>query len=153
MKITAFGRNDMEELIHLMRETVYAVCKDDYSPEELELWVPKNIDKARFLKSLRHAKVLVAREEGAIVGFADMDADGYLNRLYTRVEYQGRGIGSALLQRMEEEARKNRCGKVFLTSSITARSFYEHHGYVCLGAKEAPRRGGSVPGFRMEKKL
>ena len=41
-------------------------------------------------------------------GFADMDADGYLDRLYVHKDYQGRGVATALCDALEQAAQANK---------------------------------------------
>jgi GNAT superfamily N-acetyltransferase len=51
-------------------------------------------------------------------------------------EMQGRGIGSALLKRLETLAREKKIRKLVLeTADSRAKtlSFYQGHGYVCVG--------------------
>lgn len=153
MEIVSCQRKEIPDLARIMRESVSHVCAADYTAQEIELWVPRRMDMARFSQSLRKGIVWVAKEEGEILGFANMDRDGYLNRLYTKVGYMRQGIGSALLAKIEQEAHAMRLSKVFLTSSITARGFYEKHGYRCVGESNERRSGITLPGFKMEKEL
>ena len=55
-----------------------------------------------------------------IIGFGDMDASGYLDRLYVHREYQGQGVATAICDRLEEEIQTD----AFSThASITAVHF------------------------------
>ena len=153
MELVAYQRKMAPLLADIMRESVYTVCAKDYTPEEIALWVPRHMDMVKFSRSLQKGVVVVAVMGEKIVGFANMDPDGYLNRLYTKPEYMGMGVGSALLAEIEERARVRSCPKVFLHSSLTARGFYEKHGYRCLGESGVHLRSGNVPGFKMEKNL
>ncbi|MGZ3306177.1 MAG: GNAT family N-acetyltransferase [Asticcacaulis sp.] len=46
---------------------------------------------------------------------------------------QGRGIGAALLDAFEAHARRQGMKRITLAARLTARGFYERHGYVAQG--------------------
>jgi len=50
--------------------------------------------------------------------------------LWVAEAYRGRGVGSELLGRAEEDARRNYCRGVYLdTFTFQAPAFYDKHGY------------------------
>jgi ribosomal protein S18 acetylase RimI-like enzyme len=87
-------------------------------------------------------RLLVAVDGGEVIGFAwsivtsALDRSAYLRLLLVSEDHQSRGIGAALLARVEREARASRCRHVVLLVTRTnrrARSFYERHGYAHVG--------------------
>jgi putative acetyltransferase len=48
MEIRRFTATDTPNLIELFRDTVHTVCSRDYSPEQLNLWAPQNIDSEKW---------------------------------------------------------------------------------------------------------
>ena len=99
--------------------------------------------KASLAEALRERDlVLVAVDGEAVVGFAwaittrALDRAAYLRLLLVSEEHQSRGVGAALLARVEREARASRCRHLVLLVTRTnrrARSFYERHGYAHVG--------------------
>ena len=85
--------------------------------------------------------------DGIIAGFGDMEDGGYLDRLYVHREHQGKGVGSAICDRLERKAR----GKVVVHASITARPFFERRGYRVVKAQQVERRDVALVNFIMEK--
>ena len=86
--------------------------------------------------------LLVATDSETVLGFAwaiitrALDRSAYLRLLLISEEHQSRGIGAALLARVEREARVSRCRHLVLLVTRTnrrARSFYERHGYAHIG--------------------
>ncbi len=56
--------------------------------------------------------------------------------------YRGCGIGSRILEKAEEEAKKRGCSAgVLFTITFQAPGFYERHGYRVLGRIECPPPG------------
>ena len=99
--------------------------------------------KASLAEALRERElVLVAVDGEAVIGLAwvittrALDRAAYLRLLLVSEKHQSRGIGAALLARVEREARASRCRHVVLLVTKTnrgARSFYERHGYAHVG--------------------
>ena len=52
---------------------------------------------------------------------------------YVAPESQGHGYGSAILAALEAKARTWGLDKLRLGSTVSARPFYERHGYISVG--------------------
>ena len=101
MKLREYRASDCPELTRLFYDTVHSVCAGEYTPEQLDAWADGRPDLKAWARSLSAHDTLVAEEEGRILGFGDMTAEGYLDRLFVHREAQGRGIASALCAALE----------------------------------------------------
>ena len=107
------------------------------------------------------AVTLVAEAEGRVVGFLDMwyqqrlgdhRPQAYVQDLVVTEALRGKGMGSLLLRRAEELARKRGCFRMWLVTAgwrEQAHAFYRKHGWEEYGTwfmkpLEAPR---SLPGL------
>jgi GNAT superfamily N-acetyltransferase len=77
----------------------------------------------------------LCESDGRVVGFAMGDrSTGELWVIAVLPEHVGRGIGSALLRRVEEWLWDAGCGELWLTTDVDPRlraySFYRRHGWV-----------------------
>lgn len=154
MKIRRFHPSDLKALLQLFYDTVHTINSKDYSSEQIKAWAPENPDVERWGTSLAHNITYVAEINNRIVGFADLTALGELDRLYTHKDYQGKGIGSQLLHTLEAEARKLHLKSISTESSITAKPFFERHGYEVLKIQQKKHRSGlTFLNFIMYKKL
>ncbi len=88
-----------------------------------------------------------AAEDEIIVGFGDIDETGYLDRLYVHKDYQGKGIATAICDRLEQAVQ----GKIVTHASITARPFFEKRGYRVCKEQQVERQGIFLTNFIMEK--
>lgn len=109
--------------------------------------------------------VIVAKDGERVVGFAkvgpchdgDMLGAGEVFQLYVLADWQGRGVGSALMG----EALRRLAGEGFvnvvlwvLEENGRAISFYAKHGFVADGQTQAmPRLGDGVTAMRMARRL
>jgi len=78
----------------------------------------------------------------AILGCVELDRKGdqlYLGMLTVQPDLQGKGIGKELLRAAEEEARKQKCTRIFMTV-ISLRheliDWYLRHGYTDTGQRK-----------------
>lgn len=95
---------------------------------QLDVWATGQVDLAAWDRSFREHDTVVAVEDGCIVGAADMDTVGYLDRLHVDKDHQGEGIATVLCDQPEGVHRAS-----FTTlASINARSFFEKRGYRVL---------------------
>lgn len=156
MEIRAYQESDISQLISLFYETVHAVNKQDYSQEQLDAWAPKEEKSLKlntWSTSLRQNITYVAELNGYIVGFSDMTMEGHLDRLYIHKDFQGQGVASALVNKLELKARELDLHEMDTEASITARPFFERLGYELVAAQSVERKGVLLMNYRMRKKL
>ncbi|MFH8135055.1 N-acetyltransferase family protein [Pantoea osteomyelitidis] len=73
--------------------------------------------------------VLVAEKAGHRVGFAGLlENDNFLHSLYIDPDWQGQGIGSALLEKVQQRFTGTGALKCLLKNTA-AQAFYEKHGW------------------------
>lgn len=82
------------------------------------------------------------------------DVEGEIRAIYVHPDTSRRGVGTAIYQKLESEARRLQLDSVGLWASINAREFYEDLGFETV--EEITREfGGEVEGaaFEMKKML
>ncbi|MBB3167002.1 GNAT family N-acetyltransferase [Simiduia aestuariiviva] len=80
-----------------------------------------------------------------------VDSEGArLRKFATLAEYQNRGVGSALLKRMLEDARSSKVKRFWFDARESALAFYSRFGFVAEGARFFKE---DVPYFRMSINL
>lgn len=147
MVIREYRSSDCEEMAKLFYDTVHTVNAKDYTKEQLDAWATGQIDLEEWDKSFREHYSIVAEEDGVITGFGDIDKSGYLDRLYVHKDHQGKGIATALCDKLEQSAPE----KIVTHASITARPFFELRGYQTVKEQQVERRGVFLTNFVMEK--
>ena len=149
MRLRPYRSADLPAILDLFRGTVHTVCARDYTRSQLDAWAPAELDAAAWDASLLAHRTLVAEENGMIIGFADLDGD-YLDRLYVHKDFQGRGVATAICDRLESETS---AGRVVVHASITARPFFEKRGYKTIKPQEVERQGIILRNYLMAKDL
>lgn len=146
MQIRRYDPADLDEVVKLFYNTVHTVNAADYTPKQLDAWTPKTMDTSKWAVSLARNSAFVAVEDG-IIGFGDITADGYLDRLYVRADSIGKGVGKALCRRLESTVG----GNITTHASITARPFFEKMGYFVVKKQQVERDGVLLTNFIMKK--
>ena len=128
--IRLYTLSDLESVVRLFTQTVHIVGSCYYSLEEVEAWAPSQPDVAWWRDFLNERYSLVMESSGEMVGFGCLSADGsVVDMLYTHHARQNAGIGSALLDALEQEAMQRGYNEVKLTTSAIAWAFYQKRGY------------------------
>jgi N-acetylglutamate synthase-like GNAT family acetyltransferase len=104
---------------------------------------------ARRVEQLRDDRLVVAESDGAVVGLAQLHVAPSLEHdrpaanlaaLVVDEAHRGHGVGRALVESMENEARARGCGVLYLTTAerrVDAHGFYEQIGLEYTGRRYA----------------
>lgn len=153
MKIRRYSSADSRALAELFYNTVHSVNARDYTGEQIAVWAPEDRDMTAWDSSFLKHNTLVAEDNGVIIGFADMDETGYLDRLYVHCEHQREGIGTALTAALEDQAKNNGIMHFTVYASITALPFFKKMGYSIICENTVERGGVRMKNYRMEKHI
>ena len=153
MDIRRYQPADCAQVMQLFYDTVHTVNARDYTPEQLDAWAPRQADAARWAQMLAGQVTYVAEEGADIIGFGNIDSQGLLDCLYVHRAHQGRGVATALVERLLETAHRNGNPRVVTHASRTARPFFLHRGFAVLQAQTVERGGVQLENFVMEKQL
>ena len=137
MQIRKYRPSDCRELAELFYDTVHTVNAGDYTKEQLDAWTTGHVDLEAWDRSFREHHTLVALEDGAVIGFGDIDGSGYLDRLYVHRRHQGKGVATALCDRLEQVC----AGVISTHASITAKPFFEKRGYRVIREQQVENAG------------
>ncbi|ERL65950.1 putative acetyltransferase [Schleiferilactobacillus shenzhenensis LY-73] len=140
-------------IVRLFQDTVHLSTTPDYTPVQQDAWAPVAIDPAQWCAPLANDDTLVAVVNDEIVGFANMTATGYLDRLYVHFAHQREGIATQLVGQLEDDARRAGVRTVTVAASLTAEPFFHHQGYHVLHRNTVLRHGVALRNATMAKVL
>ncbi len=147
MLLRKYRPTDCGELARLFYDIVHTVNAADYTKEQLDAWASGDVDLEEWDRSFREHDCVIAAEGGTILGFGDMDRNGYLDRLYVHKDYQRKGVAMAICDSLEQAVQ----GKIAVHASVTAKPFFEKRGYRVIRKQQVFRRGIALVNFVMEK--
>ena len=153
MKIRRFAPGDEPALLAVFYSAVHQTAARDYRPAQLAVWAPADIDGMRWAERMRALRPFVVERDGQIVGYADVQANGYIDHFFVSGQHPRQGIGTRLMQRIQEEAQTLGLTELSADVSLTAQPFFAHHGFELLERREVVRDGVQIPNALMRKRL
>jgi GNAT superfamily N-acetyltransferase len=151
MRVRDACEQDLEEACAVIRSSITELCTLDHQGdrETLDLWLA-NKTAAYMRRRIGKHHVLVAVEDGTILGAAAMTATGEILLNYVSPTARFRGVSRALIGALETRAAALNVPRLTLQSSATALRFYHALGYTASG----PVKGyGITTGQPMQKPL
>jgi putative acetyltransferase len=151
--LRAYKPEDAPALLALFRDTIRRVNARDYGPDQIRAWASDDIDPTHWASRFAGRFVAVAEQSGRPVGFAELEANGHIDRVYVSADHQGEGVGQSLLSAVVSEARRLGIARLFTEASFTARPFFERQSFVVLAPQVVTCRGAEFVNYRMERVL
>lgn len=152
MKIIGYNQSYTKQILTLFTNTIHKTCNKDYTKEQLNAWANPNIDYNSWEKRLDKTKPYLAVIDNTLVGFTEF-YDDYIDCFYVHHEYQGQGVGKALVNHILEIASENGIKKLRVDASITAKAFFESFGFVQTSKNEVKRDNQVLINYSLELKL
>lgn len=146
--------DDIPELRELFRSTVLSINIKDYTKEEVEDWASCGDSTERWKELLSENTYIVAIDAcGRIIGFSSMNANGHLHSMFVHKDWQNKGVATVLLSEVEKIAAKYGVTEIISEVSITARPFFEKHGYEVVKVQKRRANRLELTNFVMKKRL
>jgi GNAT superfamily N-acetyltransferase len=152
---------DASAFVHLHYQAVHAMAADSYEKSILDSWSSSKFEEriAAVERSIKenpdNAFKLMAEVDGVIVGLGEVvPGANELRAVYVAPQAARLGIGSAILDKLEDIAREKGSKELWLDASLNAESFYVARGYKSeeRGVHEL-RSGEKMDCIKMRKTL
>ncbi len=151
--VRSLRRADVPAVIEIFRASVRTVARRDYTQDQVMAWAPDEIDSATWTKRYETRQAWVAQVESEVVGFIELESQDHLDMLYVHPAHQRKGVATALLEHLELAALGRGARRLRTEASITARPFFERHGFQLIAEQTVAVRGQSFVNYRMVKQL
>ena len=141
MIIRRMKPGEEQSLFDVFYSSIHHIAANDYSPIQINTWAPLDFDMDLWVELMQKNNPFVAEIKGILAGYADLQANGYIDHFFVSPNYARSGIGSALMRRILIQAR---ClGITTLSSNVskTAEPFFKAHGFFIVERKMTKLRG------------
>jgi len=124
---------ELGECLQLIKRSVAELAGSSYTQEEVDAWLDHYPDSAEFAKWGRFRTTLVARDEGRLVGFGQVDLGRReIEGIHVDPDRAGDGIGRRLLVEMEDVVVAAGLKNIQVQASLNAEGFYAACGYAAV---------------------
>jgi|SRR5690606_24289507 len=154
----AASPKDAKDMITVQFKAVQSIPKEDYTKQILSAWSPKpNSERIQwltaFIKNDNVRCFVATNKKSKVLGVAIyLIAEQCIRSLYVDPKHAGIGIGTRLLNKIEQLANKKAVDKLHLKASINSISFYKSMGYKKIEeARQLLSNGSSMDTVFMEK--
>lgn len=137
IKVRKFRKGEEETLRQLCIDTNRHVTALEYGAILVEKWCARLASSARWRDRVQRKNPWVAVSDSVIVGFAELTEPGQIGAFYSHFQWQGKGVGSALLEALESEAQKIGFETICVDSSMSASRFFERKGFRAVEERQA----------------
>ena len=139
----------LDVFLRAIRET----ASQNYTPAQINAWASADIELDEWAEKRGSARTVVATLGGRVVGFSDLDSDGYIDMLFVDPSAARRGVASALLARLCATATDRGMAALTTHSSVTARPFFEANGFTVTETRQPVVRGVTLTNHAMRRVL
>ncbi len=140
-------------LFNVYWSAIHLVACHDYAPEQIQAWAPAKLDPALWTSRMRGINPFVAEVNGQVVGYADLQFDGYIDHFFVSGHHPRRGIGTALMAHLLQEASTASLQALTSDVSRTAQRFFEKFGFTVVEQRQPELRGVVIPNALMRLAL
>jgi len=154
MKIRRFRSGDEAALFRVYFTAIHDIASRDYSPEQIQAWAPPDLDMDLWANRIQGIQPSVVELDGGeIVGYADLQPNGYVDHFFVSGAHPRQGIGTLLMARIHEEAESLGLAELSAEVSTTAEPFFALHGFQVVERRQPVLRGVTLRNALMRKAL
>lgn len=126
---------ETKQIFKLVQDTITNVYPK-YYPKEVVDFFCSHHSMENISRDIKNGCVGILLCDGQIVGTGSY-AENHITRVYVSPEFQGKGCGSYIMDRLEEEIG-SKYNSVHLDASLPACRLYEHRGYRTVSHEKLP---------------
>jgi putative acetyltransferase len=148
-----YRESDGPATLDVFLRAIRVTAARDYAPDQVAAWASDEIDPAGWDARRRASRTRVAEVDGRVAGFTDVDEQGYVDMLFVDPAFARRGVATELLGWAVTTAQALGAVELSTHASLTARPFFEAHGFVVVVEQQPVLRGVTLTNFAMRRPL
>lgn len=151
--VRAYGPADASATLELFTLAITTTARAAYSPEQTSAWLGEPRSLAEWHEGRAAVQTYVAELDGRVVGFTDIDGNGYVDRLFVHPEAGRRGVASALLARVVHQGRRQGLPALTTHASLVAEPVFSRHGFEIVARETVHRGDVALDRYEMRRPL
>ena len=150
LTIRLFEESDAAALRRLICETIDVSYALVYPPKALDFFKAFHAEE-KIRERAKRGTVLIAEADGTLIATGSL-LDGEIFAVFVHPKRQGAGLGKALMEHLEEDARAAGVTESVLSVSLPSKRFYEGLGYEIVEERSRDLGDGQRLDFWKAKK-
>ncbi|MGC6434055.1 MAG: GNAT family N-acetyltransferase [Crocinitomicaceae bacterium] len=142
---------DLEEIQELFVETIKNTCKNDYTMEQIDVWISSIENKERWMSFLIEQYFIIAENENKIVGFSSLEKGNHVDFMYVHKDFLRKGVANMLFKKLKDKSIKLGFDKLTADVSKTARPFFENKGFKVVRENKNMIKAVEIINFHMRQ--
>ncbi|AZZ50200.1 GNAT family N-acetyltransferase [Rathayibacter rathayi] len=143
---------DAADTLAVFLAAIAETAAADYEPEQIIAWAGRR-ELPTWHAAMQARNAIVATIGDKLVGFSDVSAAGWIDMMFVSPRFLRRGVASRLLEHLLALADAAGAPDLAADVSITARPFFERHGFVVVAEQHPVRAGVKLTNYRMARRL
>ena len=139
--IRPFRAGEESALHAIFHSAVHGIAASRYRPEQLEAWAPTDYDAEQWAERIRRIQPFVVEIDGQPVGYADLQATGYIDHFFVAATHARQGVGQSLMNHILNLAAQRRITRVQAQVSLSAEPFFARNGFAVMARQTVTVRG------------
>jgi putative acetyltransferase len=153
MEIRRYVETDAQATLSVFLTAVTETASAHYSAKQIAAWSRPQERELGAWNSARKSNTFVVTIGTEVAGFSDVSDDGYIEMMFVAPKFGRRGVASALLAHLRGTAEAAGTAELSTDASITARPFFEQHGFTVVAEQRPITRGAEMTNYRMTRKI
>ena len=141
IELRPFQPGDEPALRAVFASAIHGTASRDYSQLQVDTWAPRDYDVQAWALRVQGIRPFVALMDGRIVGYADVQPNGYIDHFYVAANAGGQGVGGVLMRRLLARAEELQLAELTSHVSLTAQPFFAHFGFEVVEHRIVDVRG------------
>lgn len=141
---------DTQEVFGIIQNTINSEYKKVYTKNEVEFFSELH-SKNAIAKDIVKGNVYILIDDDKIMATATLEKNHIL-RVFVKNSYFGQGYGSRIMDFIENKIA-DKYSESILDTSLVAKKFYVHRGYVCVGRDSVKIKNDEILEYDIMKKL
>ena len=152
MNLRQITIKDQLELKKVYFDSIQSLDKNIYSQEQKRAWSSQAWDNPNFYKSIIRGKGWLVSEKGIIIAFATRYPSNRIALFYCKGKFQRKGYGTNLLQKLEDEAKKEGLDSFSTEASLISYKLFLKNQWIIIRKEKVTINNIFFERYKMIKK-
>jgi putative acetyltransferase len=146
-----YQSSDAAATLDIFYRAIHVTAASSYSPEQIAVWAPENIDLDGWSRKQASRNAVVAEVSGELAGFSDVDPHGYIDMMFVAPEHARTGVATSLMSWILVEAARLGATSLSTNASEAAKVFFEKQGFTATEHRRFLRNEVIMTNYSMNR--